>query len=59
MPVKVEDDIAACAVSHIQNSNLSGRGESYKLLAISPMHENEYKNLRDKIDEAYHDMIGQ
>ncbi len=47
-----ETNLAICYLRPIQNQNLSGAVKSYKLLAVSPMHKNEYKNLRDKIDDA-------
>lgn len=47
-----ETNLATCYLRPIQNQNLSGVVKSYKLLAVSPMHKNEYKNLRDKIDDA-------
>ena len=36
----------------IRGFSLSNSKTSSKIIAISPMHRNEYKNLRDKLDEA-------
>ena len=48
----LNDELVNIIIRPIKGYNLANNPRSYKIVAVSPMHKNEYKNLRDKLDDA-------
>lgn len=55
----MQNDIARVRVNRMVNYRFSAEGCSHIFLAESPLHKNEYKNLRDKLDDACWNLIRQ
>ncbi len=51
IPVLLKDELVNITVNVITGYNLCPFMQSNKFISVSPFHKNEYKNLRDKLDD--------